>query len=149
MFLVCERWVGDKDGLLFWPRFFLTHSSTSFSSWLGLLNRGSLRAAKSSGCKLILTLSSYLQLTWTVWAPGYTIVSRPPASAVLLLIYTGASFDWRFGRGSIYNTRLKPHHHIWYTSCVDGLLLCRDAVDVLLPRLTGLIFLKTHVCVGL
>ena len=35
---------GDKDGLLFWPKFFLAHSSTSFSSWLGLLNRGSFRA---------------------------------------------------------------------------------------------------------
>ena len=34
---------GDKDGLLFWPKFFFDHSSTSFSSWLGLLNRGSLR----------------------------------------------------------------------------------------------------------
>ena len=37
-------------------------------------------------------------------APGYTIVSCPPASTVPLLIYTGASLDWRLGRGSIYNT---------------------------------------------
>ena len=44
MFLVCERWVGDGHRLSFWPKFFLAHSSTSFSSWLGLLNRGSLRA---------------------------------------------------------------------------------------------------------
>ena len=35
---------GDKDGLLYWPKFFLDHSSSSFASWLGLLNRGSLRA---------------------------------------------------------------------------------------------------------
>ena len=35
---------GDKDGLLYWPKFFLDHSSTSFASWLGLLNRGSLRS---------------------------------------------------------------------------------------------------------
>ena len=43
---VCCVWEvsGDKDGLLFWPKFFLAHSSTSSSSWLGLLNRGSLRA---------------------------------------------------------------------------------------------------------
>ena len=26
---------GDKDRLLYWPKFFLDHSSTSFSSWLG------------------------------------------------------------------------------------------------------------------
>ena len=37
-------------------------------------------------------------------APGYIIVSRSPASAVLPLIYTGAYLDWRLGRGSIYNT---------------------------------------------
>ena len=35
---------------------------------------------------------------------GYIIVLCPPASAVLLLIYTGASLDWQLGRGSIcYN----------------------------------------------
>ena len=44
VFVVCERWVGDRDRLLYWPRFFLAHSSTSFSSWLGFLNHGSLRA---------------------------------------------------------------------------------------------------------
>ena len=40
---VCEM-SGDKYGQLYWPKFFLDHSSTSFASWLGLLNRGSLRA---------------------------------------------------------------------------------------------------------
>ena len=44
MFVVCERWAGDQGRLLYWPKFFLNHSSTSSSSWLGLLNRGSLRA---------------------------------------------------------------------------------------------------------
>ena len=48
-------------------------------------------------------LASCLLLTQTVWAPGYIIFYRPPASAVLPLIYTGASLDWRLGRGSIYN----------------------------------------------
>ena len=43
---VCCVWEmsGDKDGLLYWPQFFLDHSSTSFASWLGLLNCRSLRA---------------------------------------------------------------------------------------------------------
>ena len=50
------------------PKFFFDYSSTSFSSWLGLLNRGSLRAASPPVCKLILTLTSYLQLTRA--APG-------------------------------------------------------------------------------
>ena len=41
---VCCVWKmsGDKDGLLYWPKFFLDHNSTSFASWLGLLNRGPL-----------------------------------------------------------------------------------------------------------
>ena len=39
-------------------------------------------------------------------APGYIIISRPPASAVLPLIYTGASLDWQLGRGSIYNSNI-------------------------------------------
>ena len=34
-------------------------------------------------------------------APGYIFVWHPPASAVPPLIYTGASLDWRLGRGSI------------------------------------------------
>ena len=33
--------------------------------------------------------------------PGYIFVWRPPASAVLPLIYTGASLDWWLCRGSI------------------------------------------------
>ena len=43
---VCCVWEmsGDQEGLLYWPKFFLAHSSTSFASWLGSLNRGSLRA---------------------------------------------------------------------------------------------------------
>ena len=56
--------------------------------------------------ELVFTLVSCLQLSRTVWAPGYIIVYPPPASAVLPLIYTGASLDWRFGRGSIYKNIL-------------------------------------------
>ena len=40
-------------------------------------------------------------------APGYIIVSRPPASAVPPLIYTGASLDWRLSWESIHNTGYK------------------------------------------
>ena len=44
MLVVCERWVGDGDRLLHIDPSSSDHSSTSSSSWLGLLNRGSLRA---------------------------------------------------------------------------------------------------------
>ena len=82
------------------------HSSTSFLSWLGLLNRGSLKAqsplsATDSHAGIMSPNWLQLQLIQTVCAPGYITVLRLPASAVLPLIYTGASLDWRLGRGSI------------------------------------------------
>ena len=85
---VCCVWemIDDKDGLLYWLNFFLAHSSTTFESWLGFLKRWSLRVAKPSGCKLVLTLAFCLQLTQTVRVPGNIIFERPPASAVLPLI---------------------------------------------------------------
>ena len=86
------------------------YSSTSSSSWLGLLNHGSLRAqsplpAAGSHAGILSPTDSNSNWNWPKpsVAPGYIIVSRPPASAVPLLIYTGASLDWRLSRGSIYN----------------------------------------------
>ena len=78
---------------------FLSHLGWVAQPWV-------TEGPKPSVCKLVLTLASSLQLTRTVWALGYIIVSRTPASAVLPLIYTGASLDWRLGRGSIYNRRI-------------------------------------------
>ena len=42
-FLLCERWVETRTDCYFDPSS-SDHNSTSFSSWLGLINRGSLRA---------------------------------------------------------------------------------------------------------
>ena len=53
MFVVYERWVGDKMGCYIDPSSPRDHSSISFSSWLGLLNCGSLRVAKPSVFKLV------------------------------------------------------------------------------------------------
>ena len=82
---------------------FSDHSSTSFSSWLVLLNRGLLRAQSllsAAGSQFgILSPTDSSRL-----CPGYIFVWHPPASAVLPLIYTGASLDWWLGRGSIYYT---------------------------------------------
>ena len=101
--VVCERWVGDGDRLLHFDPSSSDHSSTSFSSWLGLLNRKS-QGPKPSVCRWLSIrhlVPNWLKLTQAVRAPGYIIVWHPPASAVFLLIYTGASLDWRLGRGSI------------------------------------------------
>ena len=115
MCVVCEKWVETKTDGYIDPSSSFDHSSTSSSSWLGLLNRGSLRAASPlSG--LVLNLVSCLQLTQTVWAPAYIIVYCPPASAVLPLIYPDASLDWRLGQGSIYNKRGKTPTQ--WVSCI-------------------------------
>ena len=49
---VCCEWEmsGDKDGPLYWPKFFLDNSSSSFASWFGLLNRGVTKGPKPSVC---------------------------------------------------------------------------------------------------
>ena len=103
MLVVCERWAGDRDRLLHINPSSSDHSSTSFSSWLGLLNRRSLRA-QAICLPLVLNLASCPQLTPTPTdsshlCPGYIFVWRPPASTVLPLIYTGASLDWRLSWG--------------------------------------------------
>ena len=109
MLVVRERWVGDGDRLLNIDPSSSDHSSTSFSSWLGLLNRGSLRAQSPlSAAGSHLGILSPTDSNWLEppRAPGYIIVLRSPASAVLPLIYTGASLDWRLSLGSVcYTTR--------------------------------------------
>ena len=80
------------------------HSSTSFSSWLGLLNRGSHWGPKALCLALALTSASCPHLTPTDSSrlcPGYIFFWRPPAPAVLSFIYTCAFLGWRLGRGSI------------------------------------------------
>ena len=94
------------------------HRSTSSSSWLGLLNHGSLRAASPQSANWFSRWHLVPQLTPTPTgtpqasvAPGYIIVLHPPASAVSPLIHTGASLDWRLDRGSIYNnTKWSPNY---------------------------------------
>ena len=56
---------GDKDGLLYWPKFFLDHSNTSFASWLRLLKGESQRAQSplsGAGSHFSITVSSWLEL---------------------------------------------------------------------------------------
>ena len=76
-----------------------------------------------------LTSASLLPLTRTVCAPGYIIVLRPLASAVLPLIYTGASLDWCLGRGSIHNNQILLSYGNYvmlflykYVWAIDGIL---------------------------
>ena len=92
-------WLCARDELetetdcYFDPKFFFNHSSTSFSSWMGCSTVGHW---EPKALCLPLALNS---------AAGYIIVSHPPTSAVLPLIYTGAPLYWRLGRGSIHNIK--------------------------------------------
>ena len=93
-----------RDRLLHIDPSSFDHSRTSFSSWLGLLNRGSLRA--QSPLSVAGSHFGIFSPTDSNWsepprALGYIIVWHPPASAVLPLIYTGTSLDWRLSRVSI------------------------------------------------
>ena len=100
----------QRQTATYWPKVPLTiaallsHLGWVAQSWV-------TEGLKPSVCKLILMLASCpptdSNSNWN-WpkpsvAPGYIIVSCPPASAVPPLIYTGASLDWQFGRGSVYN----------------------------------------------
>ena len=81
------------------------YSSTSFSSWLGCSTVGHW-GPKALCLQQVLNLASCPQLTPTATdssrlCTGYIFVWRPPTSALLLLIYTGVSLDWRLGWGSI------------------------------------------------
>ena len=115
------------------------HSSTSFAFWLGCSTVGHWGPKPSVWSWFSLRWHPISNWNWN-WlklsvAPGYVIVSCPPAScecthlppspnstmstsqgdipisstgctcfAVLPLIYTGASLDWRRGWGSIFYT---------------------------------------------
>ena len=96
MFLVCERWVGDGDRLLFWPKVLLTIAA--LLPHLGWVAQPWVTASCSHAGILSPTGSSWLE---PPGSPDYIIVYRRPDSVVLPLIYTGVSLDWRLGRGSI------------------------------------------------
>ena len=53
IFVVCERWGGDRDRLLYWSKFFLVYSSTSSSSWLGVAQLWVTEGPKPSVCHLL------------------------------------------------------------------------------------------------
>ena len=73
------------------------HCSTSFAFWLGCSTVGHW-GPKDLSRLLTLNSASCLNLTATL-----------TATAAFRLIYTGASLDWRLGRGSICYITFIPH----------------------------------------
>ena len=117
---VCCVWEmsGDKDGLLYWPNFFLDISSTSFASWLGLLNRGSLRAQSPQSA------------SWfSHWHPASDYL-KPSGTLVILFsnVHLLPLFFHLFTQvhllidGSV-NNRMK-----WYKKTMDPLVLANQQV---------------------
>ena len=70
MFVVCEKWVETRTDCYIDPSSSLDHSSTSFASWLGLLNRGSLGAQSP----LPAAGSHFGILSPTLEPPGYLVI---------------------------------------------------------------------------
>ena len=139
MFLRCERWVETKTDCYFDPSS-SDHSSTSFSSWLGLFNRGSLRiqsplSAAGSHFNILSSTESNRLCTWLYYC------LCPPASAVLPLIYTGVSLDWRLGRGSIYNIQS------WNVKKCGVTFYCNYLQVHICPQLMKYQYLKLFNCV--
>ena len=68
MFLVCERWVGDKGRLLYWPKILLSTKAALLSHLGWVAQLWVTEGRKSLVCRLILMLASYLQLTQAICA---------------------------------------------------------------------------------
>ena len=126
MLVVCERWVGDGDRLLHIDlKFFFNHSSTSFAFWLAaqpwVTLASCLQLAPTAAARLTQAVcGTWLYNCFTptcfLWAyctkfnhvhrsRSYSnIFNRMHLFYFLLLIYSGASLDWRLSQGSIcYN----------------------------------------------
>ena len=83
------------------PKFFFEHSSTSSWSWLGLLNRVSLRAQSP----LSAAGSHFGILTPTDSnRPGHLFIILSYVHLLSLFFRLFTKVDWRLGRGSIYNS---------------------------------------------
>ena len=98
MLVVCERWVGDGERLLFGSQVLTIAALLPHLGW-GCSTVG-YWGPKALCLPLALNTESCLQLTPIC----SNRLGHLPASAVLQLLYTGASLDWRLGRGSICYT---------------------------------------------
>ena len=125
MLVVCEIWAGDGDRLLYIdPAVLLSHLGWVTQPWV-------TEGPKPSVCHWLSI--RHLVSNWLEppRAPGYIIVSRSPASAVLPLIYTGASLDWRLGRGSIcYTLNCGALHLFWWSIFQSRIVLTKIRLSV-------------------
>ena len=102
---VCEV-SGNKDRLLYWPQVLLTIAALLSHLGWGCSTMGHW-GPKALCLSLALTSASCPQLnrtalgTWLYYCLTTTCFRCSP------LISTGASLDWRLGRGSIYNKSIE------------------------------------------
>ena len=138
MFVVCEKWVKRRMDC------YINQSSsstiTALLSHLGWVaqpwvteGRQALSLPAGSYAGLLSLTDSNRPSTWLYY------FLRPPASAVLPLIYTGSFLDWRLGRGSIYY--VSPLENFTYESVLTSPTV--SSVSGLLDG--GLIAIQLHI----
>ena len=118
----------------YWPKFFWPWHHF-FLILAGVAQPWVTDGPKPSVCRWLSL--RHLVPNWLNWlepprTPGYIIVWHPPASAVLLLIYTGASLDWRLDRGSIcYNDRKLRMCDVYGEACFSQKMLTKHGLTIM------------------
>ena len=102
MFVVCEKWVETRTDCYIDPSLaaLLSHLGFGCSTGGSLMAQSPLSGAGPHFGVLSPTYSNRLG-TWLYYCLTSTFFRC--SSAVLPLIYNGASLEWRLGRGTIYN----------------------------------------------
>ena len=121
IFLLCERWVETGTDCYIDPSFSPDHSSSSSSSWLGLLDRGSLRAiALSLQAGPHSSLPVHNQLNCRRYLPIF-FHNAHLFPLLLPLIYTGASLidglvkGQYKTKGKFFSSMIILHTSLWET----------------------------------
>ena len=109
LFLKGWCWLCVRDELetgtdLFWPKVLLTTIAALLPHLAGVAQLWVTEGRKTLSLQADSRVGILSPTDSNRLYPDYIIVSCPPASAVLPLIYTGTSLDWRLSWGSIYNT---------------------------------------------
>ena len=109
----CECWWAAQQGVAEGPSSSVWHL---FSNWNCNSNSKWLKPSVASGYIIVWHLPAscwctHLHRSW--WYSDILVL-------FLSLIYTGASLDWRFGRGSVCNNRTVINHTFIFTFCTTN-----------------------------
>ena len=106
---VCERWVGDGDRLQHIDPSSSDPSSTSFSSWLGLLNRWSLRAQRplsATGSHFSILSPTDSNSNWFKPSVSWLYFCLTPTCFRCSSVYLHRGISWLMAWSKLYVTKL-------------------------------------------